>query len=133
MNESRARAYLVAICLALGAGTIAYHLLVFGHLEQTAALFVGLPLIIALSIILCVPRPLTVTGMVTAIIALSLAMGGMLWGEGMICILMMSPLFFLVGIAVALPIDLANQRKKKSQGFPVLPPTDKPDRRLAIT
>jgi len=69
------------------------------HLEQTALLFVGIPALLAV-IIACTPKAKTVTGGVIKATALFLLLSAPLLGEGFICILMASPIFFAIAVAI---------------------------------
>ena len=87
---------LAFVILALGAGHLGYRLSVAHRLEQTAALFIGLPMIIGMLLALT-PRAKSVTGMICKTMTIALVMSGLVLGEGFICILMAAPLFYLVG------------------------------------
>jgi hypothetical protein len=103
MSESRtassASRTLVASILALTIASIAYRLLVFSNLQHTSLVFIGIPALLALSLLWVQPK--TSAGTVHKTIALALCMSGILFGEGFICIVMASPLFFLIGAVVA--------------------------------
>ncbi len=70
-----------------------YRLLVLQHLEQTAALFIGLPTFLALAVALASP-PRSYVGIALKVVTLALLMSFLLLGEGAICILMSAPLFY---------------------------------------
>ena len=111
---SRAQLALVGIIFALAVGAIAYHSLVMGHLEQTAALFIGLPALLAIVLALT-PKAKSATGMVMKGMTIALLMSGPLLGEGFICIIMAAPIFYLVGLIVGLIFDY-NRRKREEEG-----------------
>lgn len=87
---------LVGLLLALASANVVYRLILFGRLEQTAALFIGLPTFLAIGFALAV-RPRSPTGMIMAGMTIALLMSGPFLGEGFICILMAAPLFYLIG------------------------------------
>lgn len=103
------RASLICLVLFFAAGSIGYRLLVGVQLEQTAALFIGLPTLLAIIVILCPPAK-TATGGILRATTIALLMSGPLLGEGFICILMASPLFYGVGIIVGLVEDYSRRR-----------------------
>ncbi len=111
-NPRSAKAILIAVILAIAAATLAYKALVAGHLEQTAALFIGLPALIAI-IIVAFGRPRSMTGLLCMVTALALLISGMFLGEGFICILMAAPLFFLVAVLIGGLVDHSRRRKAK--------------------
>lgn len=102
----------VVICLATAVVSILYRLLVLGYLEQTALLFIGIPLVLSL-LLVQTPRPKSTTGVIMKGIMLSLLLFSILLIEGMICVLMAAPLFFLIGGIVAV---IANRKKAKWYG-----------------
>jgi hypothetical protein len=81
------------------------------RLEQTSALFIGLPALLAIIIVLT-PRAKTATGVIMKSMTVALLMSAPILGEGFICIVMAAPLFYLVGAVIGLLSD--RQRKKQS-------------------
>src|SRR5437868_12381107 len=106
----------IAIIIAIAAAGTAYRLLVFKHLEQSSALFIGIPSIIAIVITLT-PRPNSVTGMICKVMGIALLMSGPLLGEGFICIIMAAPIFFLVGIVIGVIIDRSHRSDHRGGGM----------------
>ncbi len=99
----------VVICLATAAVSVLYRLLVLGYKEQSALLFIGIPLVLSL-LLAQSPRPKSATGVIMKGITLFLLLFGVLMFEGLICILMAAPLFYLVGSIVAVIVE---RRKAK--------------------
>jgi hypothetical protein len=95
---------LVGLAFALAAGALLYRLLVWGRLEQTSALFIGVPTLLTIWVALLPPAK---TGMGTAMRATTLAllMSGILLGEGFLCILFSAPLFYLIAYVVAYVVE----------------------------
>jgi hypothetical protein len=106
---------LAALILALAAGGVLYRLLVMKKLEQTSALFIGLPAVLAI-ILALTPRATSATGTIVKGLTIALLMSGPILGEGFICILMAVPLFYLVGIIIGLVVD----RSRRKQGSAAL-------------
>jgi hypothetical protein len=116
MNERshhRARISLVIVILILTFFVLVYRILVHHRLEQTSLLFVGIPATLAILVSLTV-KPKSATGVILAVITIALCMSGILLGEGFICILMASPLFYTVGVIIGLLIDYAKKRKQQT-------------------
>ena len=107
---------LALTALVLAVVGILYRLIVLGHLEQTALMFTGLPLILAILVSL-IPPSKTVTGMIMMGITYFLLLLGILLVEGFICILMASPLFYAIGFIVGIFADRARAQKDINKHF----------------
>lgn len=97
------------IIAAAAAASVYYHLLVLGRLEQTSALFIGIPALIA-AICVLTPKPESATGTAVKAVTIFLCISGLLLGEGFICILMAAPIFYLVAIVVGCAMDHNKKR-----------------------
>jgi hypothetical protein len=97
-TATSARRTLLACIAALVVASIAYRVLIFRQLQHTSLVFIGIPALLALA--LTGVQPKTSVGTVNKTIAIALCLSGILFGEGFVCILMASPLFFLVGTIV---------------------------------
>lgn len=111
---TRARWILVSIIIALATGSVVYRLLVANRLEQTSALFIGLPAILAI-LVAMTGKSKSATGMIMNVMTLALLMSGILLGEGFICIVMAAPLFYLVAFAIGSIIDHSKRRGEESK------------------
>lgn len=100
----------IAIAVVLSIGAVLYRILWTEHLGKTATLFIGIPSVLAILLALTQP-PKSVTGRILKGITLALLLVAPLVGEGYLCILIASPLFYLVGILIALTIDFFRERK----------------------
>lgn len=99
------------VVAALFAGMLAYKLLHAGHLEQTAVFYVGVPAVIALTVVLTA-RTRSATGTIMAVLTVGLALAGPLLGEGIVCLVFAAPLFYLVGLAIGLFADWVGRGRK---------------------
>jgi hypothetical protein len=106
-----ARWAIVTITLALATGGFLYRLAQDNYLHQSAAFFIGVPAVLAITLALT-PKAKSATGMIVKGLTLALLLSGVVFFEGFICILMAAPLFYLVGIAIGIPIDRARRRRK---------------------
>lgn len=112
LQRSREARWAVAgLILVVAIGSVAYRLLVAGHLEQTSALFIGLPALLAILTVLFT-RPKSATGMACKGMAIALLVSGIFLGEGFICILMAAPLFFGIAIVAGGIVDAASRTRK---------------------
>ncbi|MDB4948314.1 MAG: hypothetical protein JWM27_963 [Gemmatimonadetes bacterium] len=102
----------VAIIIAITVASLAFRLLEIGGLQHTSAVFVGIPAILAIALVLS-PKPGTPQGVAGRAVALGLLVAGIVFGEGFVCLLMASPLFF--GVA-ALVTAIVNRSRKRSGG-----------------
>jgi hypothetical protein len=100
----------VAIIVAFAAGAFLYKLLMHEQLGHSAAMFLGIPAVLAILLALA-PKAKTVTGGILKGITLALLVVAPLLGEGYLCILVASPLYYIVGIVVGLAMD--RQRRKR--------------------
>ncbi len=92
------------------AGSLLYRLLRHQHLGHSAAMFLGLPAVLAI-LLAAAPRPRSATGAIVKGLTLMLLVVAPLLGEGWICILIASPLFYAVGIGVGVAVDWQRRRK----------------------
>src|SRR5438045_4473608 len=106
----RAQWKLVAVIMAVTFAIMWYLITVAKHLEQTSALFIGIPAAIAIMVALA-PRAKTVTGAILKALTIGLLISAVLLREGFICILMAAPIFYVVGIIVGLSIDSARKKR----------------------
>jgi hypothetical protein len=97
----RARAALAALIVAVAIGSITYRVIVTHHLEQTAALFVGVPAMLAIVVVFGV-SPDSATGVACKAVTIGLLVSMLFLWEGMLCIVMSAPLFYAVAIGVVL-------------------------------
>jgi hypothetical protein len=109
----------VAIIVAFAAGAFLYKLLMHERLGHSAAMFLGIPVVLAILLALA-PRAKTVTGGILKGITLALLVVAPLLGEGYLCILFASPLFYIVGIVVGLAMDSQRRRRNATLSCVVL-------------
>jgi hypothetical protein len=96
--------------LALVAVSVGYRQLVLKGLQHTSLVFIGLPALTAL--VLLQARPRTAIGTINKVIAIALCMSGILFGEGLVCILFAAPIFFLVGTLVGAMVNAWRGRRE---------------------
>jgi hypothetical protein len=99
---------------AVAMASFLYRWLVIHRLEQTSALFIGIPAFLAIVVVFAAETK-SATGLICKVTAVALLASGIFLGEGFICILMASPLFFLVAVIVGRIIDWSRSRKSPSQ------------------
>ncbi len=104
---------MVALVFASGCGAILYRVLIHEKLGQSAAMFMGVPEALAILLAMA-PKAKTVTGGIMKGITLALLIIAPLLGEGYLCILMASPLFYVVGVVVGLVVDAVRADRTKT-------------------
>jgi hypothetical protein len=109
-----ARLRVVGIIAAITIASFFYRWLMLHRLEQTSALFIGIPALLAILMTLF-SRPRSATGMICMVMAIALLVSGIFLGEGFVCILMASPIFFLIAVIVGSMTDWARKRNQRSQ------------------
>ncbi len=109
--QDRRQRWLVIMIIALSLAAGFYRLLAAHRLQTTSATLLGIPALLAVLVALT-PRAKTVTGGIMKTIALMLLIVSPLLGEGWFCILLVSPLFFLVGGIVGFFADRARRQRE---------------------
>jgi len=105
---------IAAVIAAFAAGAFLYKLLMHEQLGHSAAMFLGVPAVLAILLKLA-PRAKTATGGILKGITLALLVVAPLLGEGYLCILMASPLFYVVGLVVGLAVGQCRWIAQRAQ------------------
>jgi len=98
--------------LVLGIAATVYSTLHWGGLQNSAALYIGLPLMLALGISLT-PKTRSALGATMKGITIALLLAIPVFREGYICILFASPIFYIVGALIGAAIDYARRRRSR--------------------
>jgi len=106
--------WVIGLAIAFMAGSVLYRYLTHSPYGRSAAMFIGIPAVLAVLLALT-PKAKTVTGGIIKGITLSLLVIAPLLGEGYLCILFAAPLFYLVGLLVGIPVDVARKRARNGQ------------------
>jgi hypothetical protein len=99
-EATRARLIVATLIVAVALAAIAYRVLVAQHLQQTAALFIGIPAILATAVLFGV-SPTSATGVACKAVTIALLVSLLFLWEGMMCVVMSAPLFFAVAITIS--------------------------------
>jgi hypothetical protein len=110
-RPTTAQRRLVGLIVALGLARVAFDVIARHHLRQTAALFIGLPAILAIAVALS-PRAQTATGTILKGVTIALLLASTVLGEGLVCIVFAAPLFYAVGVAVGMAIDYIERKRQ---------------------
>ena len=104
-NRVRAAALIAAVAIA----SIAYKFIFYQQLHQTAALFVGIPALLAIVVVLFV-SPRSAKGVACKAVTVGLLVSLFFLGEGALCILMSAPIFYGVAVGVAAGMTAVRRR-----------------------
>jgi hypothetical protein len=105
------------IVLVLGAAGTVFTLLERSHLNSSAALYIGLPLLLAIGMSL-LPATKSAMGATMKGITIGFLLAAVVLREGSICIIFAAPIFYGVGAIIAGMIDYS--RRKSDQNSKVL-------------
>jgi len=115
LTPTRSRIALAAIIAVVAVASVVFRWLDGSGLQQTAALFVGIPTILAIAAVFS-PTPRTATGVACKAVTIGLLVSLIFLGEGVLCVLMSAPLFYAVAIIIGLAIDYLRGRSRKAGG-----------------
>lgn len=108
VNNRKNILYVIVIVLAIA--NIAFKLLNELRIEQTSILFVGIPTLITILVIKYSKTPKSAAGVVFTTVTIFLLLASILLGEGMVCIIIMAPIFYLIAGVIVLVIKLIGRR-----------------------
>lgn len=97
-SQHRARMSLAGVIGLLAAASVAFRLMTGTGLEQTAALFIGIPALLACAA-LFIPTA-TAVGVACKAVTVGMLISLVFLGEGVVCVAMSAPLFYLVAVIV---------------------------------
>lgn len=104
--------WFISLLVAIPVGFAAYQFLTHTHREQSAALFIGLPTLIAITMIYVPSGGLVTINMLRGIVGFT-AFSFLALGEGAVCVLFALPLFGGIGLLVGIGVDLAAWQAKR--------------------
>ena len=102
-SQRRAQVGLVGVIAVLAAASVLFRVMVGTRLEQSAALFIGIPALLACAAAF-IPTS-TAVGVACKAVTVGMLMSLIFLGEGVICVLMSAPLFYLVAVIVGSAIE----------------------------
>lgn len=109
---STAQIRLAGFIVVLAVVNIAYRLVYASGASQTAALYVGVPTLLAVGLAL-LPRSKSATGMILKGSTLAVLIACVVLPEGLLCLLFVLPLIGLIGVIVGGAIDAARRRNRR--------------------
>lgn len=112
---SRDRMALTAVIGVVAIASAAFRWLSGYGLHQSAALFIGIPALLAIAAVFS-PTPRSATGVACKAVTIGLLTSLIFLGEGMLCVAMSAPLFYLVAIVIGLAVDYLRRDSRKRGG-----------------
>jgi hypothetical protein len=109
VQVSRAQKKLIGLIVVLAVVNVAYRLVYATGASRTAALYVGIPALLAIGLAL-LPRDKSATGMVLKGSLLALLIACVILPEGLLCLLFVMPLVAVISAVVGLMIDWSRRR-----------------------
>jgi hypothetical protein len=117
--ERRAQVSVVILVGIIAAATVGFRLLAGWELQQTAALFIGIPAMLATAAVFIPAR--SAKGVACKAVTIGLLISLVFLAEGVLCVLMSAPLFYLVALLVGAGIDASRRsRKEPASLLPIL-------------
>ena len=118
---TRSKRKLYAIVIILIISSVLFRLLNDYQFEQTSLLFIGLPALVTVLVIKFSKRPKGLYGMMAYVITLFLLMSAILFGEGIPCILLASPLFYGVGALIIKLYKMSVDKENRIYSYGLIP------------
>ena len=103
-----ARRTTAVVIVAIAVASLTYQVIRHQGLQQSAALFVGIPTVLALVVVFGV-SPRSATGVACKAVTIGLLVSLIFLGEGMLCIAMSAPLFYAVAVIVGKAAEFAHR------------------------
>lgn len=100
---------LIGFIVVIAVTTVVYRLVYASGAQRTAALYVGVPTVLAIGLAL-LPRSKSATGMLVRGGTLATLIAAVILPEGAICLLFALPLVLLVAVLIGAPIDWSRRR-----------------------
>jgi hypothetical protein len=110
----RARNAVAALIGGVALASLAYRFLVAQRLQQTAALFIGIPALLAIVVVFAV-MPRSATGVACKAVTVGLLVSMLFLKEGILCVLMSAPLFYAIAIAIASSMESRRTKEPASR------------------
>jgi hypothetical protein len=106
------RAKTITAGLVVAVASLVYRWLVFHRLEQSAALFVGIPALLAILVVFKA-APRSAAGVACKAVTIGLLVSMLFLWEGALCVVMSAPLFYAIAVLIGGTVDFARRRLDK--------------------
>jgi hypothetical protein len=116
-DDTRKRRELIATVAGIAAASLLFRLATGIGMQHTSLVFMGVPAVLAVAVGMTSPAA-TARGTIIRTTTLALLMAGVALGEAFVCLLMASPLIYLVAICVGGYVDWDEKRQaERRSGF----------------
>jgi hypothetical protein len=116
----RKKLNLIAWILALAIVSLLLRLVYYTHNEITSLMFVGIPTVLAVLLALT-PSAKSSVGIAARGVTIGLLISAILFGEGVVCVLMAAPIAYVVAISVAVAVSQSRPKGPAVMGLALLP------------
>jgi hypothetical protein len=116
----RRRMNLIALILAFAIVSLLLRLVYYTHHETAALMFVGIPTVLAVLLALT-PSAKSPVGIAAKGVTIVLLISAILFGEGVICILMAAPIAYIIAIVVAVVVSSGRPKGPAVMGLLLVP------------
>jgi len=111
---------LIAVILGVGSVSLLLRLVYQNHFETNAIMFVGIPTVLSVLLVL-LPSSQNPVGIAAKGVTIGLLISAIVFGEGVICILMAAPIAYIVAITVAVLVSYNRPKGPTAMGLVLLP------------
>jgi len=121
-SQKSAKSFLYAIIAVLAIGSFAYKVINYVDYGQSALMFVGLPTLISLLLVKTASRPKSAIAFAMFGTTLFLMLSLIVLGEGLICVLMASPIFYGIAAIIGGIVQyFSKKNQNKLHSFLIIP------------
>ena len=113
-KQWQTRAMLTVVILGVGGASFVFNLMRGTPLQQTSALFIGIPVLLSIATVF-VPTAGSAVGVACKAVTIGLLMSLLFLGEGMMCIAMSAPIFYVVAIIMGHTADQLNKYRQSGR------------------
>jgi hypothetical protein len=106
----KSRLALTAVILAVAAASLTYRAIVAHGLGQTAALFIGVPVVLAI-VVIFTASPKSATGVACKAVTVGILLSVLFLWEGFLCVVMAAPLFYFVAVVLTWGVGRLRERR----------------------
>ncbi|MFL5539344.1 MAG: hypothetical protein ACJ8J0_10135 [Longimicrobiaceae bacterium] len=114
-DEGKKRKELLALVMGIAAASLLFRLATGIGMQHTSLVFMGVPAVLAVAVGVS-PRPGTARGTIIRATTLALLLAGVALGEAFVCLLMASPLIYLVAILLGVFVDWSDRQAERRWG-----------------
>jgi hypothetical protein len=115
-DPRKQRNALLALVMGIAAASLLFRLATGIGMQHTSLVFMGVPAVLAVAVGMT-PHPGTARGTILRATTLALLLAGVALGEAFVCLLMASPLIYLVAILVGVFVDWSDRQAERRRGF----------------